>query len=183
MTYRTGVLSPVRVRDARTADVPAITDIYNEAVEDQVATCDLSDVPVDQRREWLAKQRHPFGVWVAEDDDGVQGWVALTPYDAKPCFHHTATFATYVRRDARGKGVGKRLREWMIDQARQRGFHTIVNRVWATNEASIALAKRFGFVEVGRMRELVDLGDRYVDCVFFQLMLDGTGDERRGVGR
>jgi L-amino acid N-acyltransferase len=179
----TGVLSLVRVREARAGDVPAITDIYNEAVEDQVATCDLSDVPVDERREWLARQRHPFGVWVAVDADGVQGWVALTPYDAKPCFHRTATFATYVRRAARGKGVGKALRAWLIDRARDRGFHTIVNRVWATNEASIALAKRFGFVEVGRMRELVDLGDRYVDCVFFQLVLGRTREDDWEVDR
>lgn len=175
----TRMISTVRVRAARPGDVAAITDIYNEAVADQVATCDLSDVPVDQRREWLARQRHPYGVWVAEDggEDGgeVQGWVALMPYDSKPCFHHTATFATYVRRSARGRGIGKQLRVCMIDRARDHGFHTIVNRVWATNEASIALAKRFGFDEVGRMRELVDLGDRYVDCVFFQLVLDGSG--------
>ena len=169
MTRTTSTATP---RLARPDDVDAITEIYNQAVADQVATCDLSDVPVDRRREWLAAQSYPYGVWVTEDDTGVQGWVALLPYDSKPCFHRTATFATYVRREARGRGVGSLLRTWMLDQATERGFHTVVNRVWAVNTASIALAKRFGFVEVGRMRDLVDLSGSYVDCVFFQLVLD-----------
>ncbi|MBP2327307.1 phosphinothricin acetyltransferase [Kibdelosporangium banguiense] len=179
----TGTINTVRMRAAQETDVPAINDIYNEAVADQVATCDLSNVPVDERRDWLARQRHPYGVWVAVDSAGVEGWVGLFPYDSKPCFHRTATFATYVRRSARGKGVGRQLRAWMIDRAREHGFHTIVNRVWATNDASIALAKRFGFVEVGRMRELVDVDGTYVDCVFFQLVLEaGEDDDDWGVG-
>lgn len=179
----TGGVGSVRMRYARDTDVPAINDIYNEAVADQVATCDLSDVPVDERREWLEQQHYPYGVWVAVDSDGVEGWVGLFPYDSKPCFHLTATFATYVRRSARGKGVGKQLRAWMIDRAREHGFHTIINRVWATNNASIGLAKKFGFEEVGRMRELVDVDGDYVDCVFFQLVFEeNQDDDDWGVG-
>jgi L-amino acid N-acyltransferase YncA len=178
----TRMTTTLALRTARPSDVEAITEIYNEAVTDRVATCDLSDVPVHRRRDWLAALNHPYGVWVAENDGVVQGWVALTPYDAKPCFHHTATFATYVRRAARGRGVGTQLRTWMIDRAREHGFHTIINRVWATNDASIALAERFGFVEVGRMRELVELSGEYIDCVFFQLMLTGPADDRDALG-
>lgn len=169
------------LRAAVPEDVDAITDIYNQAVADQIATCDLSDVPVHRRREWLAAHTYPHGVWVAEDGAGVQGWVALMRYDAKPCFHRTAAFATYVRREARGRGVGTRLRAWMIERATERGFHTIVNRVWANNTASIALARRFGFSETGRMRELVDLDGSYVDCIFFQLMLDPRTTDKDAV--
>jgi phosphinothricin acetyltransferase len=180
----TRTTSTTVLRTARLSDVDAITDIYNQAVADRVATCDLSDVPADRRRDWLTAQRYPHGVWVAEDGGTVQGWVALTPYDSKPCFSRTATFATYVRREARGHGVGTRLRSWMIDRARENGFHTVINRVWASNEASIALAERFGFVQVGRMRELVELPGEYVDCVFFQLMLDEPGaTAERGAAR
>ena len=162
------------VRPAIDPDVVAITEIYNQAVAEGIATCDLSDVPVERRREWLAGMRHPYGVWVADDHGRVRGWVSLFPYDSKPCFHRTASFATYVHQDARRTGVGTALRTAMIERACENGFHTIVNRVWANNEASIALARRFGFTEVGRMRDLVHIEGRYVDCVFFQLVLDGA---------
>jgi phosphinothricin acetyltransferase len=159
------------IREARESDIPSITEIYNQAVAERIATCDLSDVPEDKRAEWLRRHRAPYGVWVAEDGARVLGWVALSPYDTKPCFHRTATFATYVDRSARGSGVGTLLRTTMIAEARKRGFHALVNRVWADNEASIALALRFGFRQVGHFAELVDLDGRYLDCLFFELLL------------
>lgn len=162
-----------RIRPASESDVPRITAIYNQAVADRVATCDLSDVPEGKRTEWLRRHAAPFGVWVVEDrDEGVIGWVALSPYDAKPCFHRTATFATYVDRSARGRGVGTLLRSRMIAEARARGFHALVNRVWANNTASIALAERFGFHRVGHFPDLVELDGQYIDCLFFELLLD-----------
>lgn len=163
-----------RIRAARQDDVDAISAIYNEAVADRVATCDLSDVTPETRREWLSSMRRPYGVWVAEHADLVQGWVMLAPYDTKPCFRRTATFATYVRRTARGCGVGSALRAHMISTAQRSGLHVLVNRVWANNEASIALAKRFGFRQVGYLPELVELDGAFIDCLFFELILDET---------
>lgn len=164
------------LRRATPDDLPAITEIYNQAVHDRIATCDLSDVAPEDRAGWLARHHSPHGVWVAEDAGGVEGWVVLSPYDAKPCFHRTATFATYVRRETRGTGIGTALRRHMIDEARRVGFHALVNRVWAINEASIGLAKRFGFRQVGHMPELVEIDGEYVDCLFFELLLDSAGD-------
>ena len=169
-----------KVRPAAADDVPMITQIYNQAVEEHIATCDLSDVPEDQRHAWLARHADPYGVWVAEDENGIQGWVCVSPYDTKPCFSRTATFATYVHRDARGSGVGSQLRTMMIEEARARGFHSLVNRVWANNEASIRLARKFGFEQVGHMRDLVLMEGEYIDCLFFQLLLTDSADDGRG---
>ena len=160
------------IREATGSDLPAITEIYNQAVEERVATCDLSDVAVDDRRAWLERHTPPHGVWVAEEGRTVQGWVVVAPYDSKRCFRRTATFSTYVRREVRGRGVGAALRGFMIDIARERGFHALVNRVWANNEPSIALAKRFGFRQVGHLPELVEIDGEFVDCLLFELLLD-----------
>jgi L-amino acid N-acyltransferase YncA len=160
-----------RIRAASASDVDAITDIYNQAVHEHIATCDLSDVPPENRRAWLAGHRYPYGVWVAEADGLVQGWMVISPYDSKPCFGKTATFSTYVRDTSRGQGVGSALRQYMIEEAERRGFHVLVNRVWADNEASIGLAKRFGFQQVGYMPELVEIDGHFVDCLFFELVL------------
>ena len=59
----------------------------------------------------------------------------------------------------------------MIEEARERGFHSLVARVWIVNEGSIALALKFGFEQVGHMKELVYKDGRYIDCLFFQLVL------------
>lgn len=160
-----------KIRAATADDVDAISDIYNQAVHEHIATCDLSDVPPASRRDWLEAHQYPYGVWVAEADGMVRGWMVISPYDSKPCFRRTATFSTYVHRAARGQGVGSALRKQMIQEAEQRGFHALVNRVWAGNQASVALAERFGFQLVGHMPELVEIDGRFVDCLFFELVL------------
>lgn len=160
------------IRAATPDDIPMITRIYNQAVRERVATCDLSDVAPEERLAWLERHVPPYGVWVAEEAGDVQGWMVLSPYDTKPCFHRTATFSTYVHGDARGRGVGSALRTFMIDTATERGFHALVNRVWANNDASIALAKRFGFRQVGHLPEVVEIDGEFIDCLFFELLLE-----------
>jgi L-amino acid N-acyltransferase len=162
----------ITIRRARPNDLSRVVEIYNQGVEDGVATCDLSGFTPEERKEWFYGHVDPYPLWVATRGEHVIGWTNLSRYDSKPCFHRTATFATYVDRSERGKGVGSILRQHLIEEARALGFHTIVNRVWSPNQRSIELAKKFGFQEVGRMRELVFKDGEYVDCVFFQLILD-----------
>lgn len=70
-------------------------DIYDQGVADRTATCDLSGLTAEGRREWFREHSHPYGIWVAIVDERVRGWVSLGRYDAKPCFRHTGTFSTY----------------------------------------------------------------------------------------
>jgi phosphinothricin acetyltransferase len=109
---------------------------------------------------------------VAETGGGVVGWAALSAYDEKPCFHRTGSTSTYVQRGARGAGVGTALRLHLMEQARARGFHTLVSRAWATNETSLALWLRLGWRKVARLREVVDFEGRLIDCYLIQVMLE-----------
>ena len=99
----------ISIRLATETDLPAIVDIYNQGVEDGVASCDLSGTDVEGKREWLAAHTDPHAVWVAEQDGLVVGWICLSPYDSKPCFAKTGTLSTYVRRGYRRLGAATRL--------------------------------------------------------------------------
>jgi L-amino acid N-acyltransferase len=162
---------PVTVRRAEERDLPAIVEIYNQGVEDGVASCDLSGTDAEGKKEWFAAHGDPYAVWVAEQGGAVVGWISLSPYDSKPCFARTATLSTYVRRGHRRHGAATALRGHLIAEARRRGFHALINRVWATNEASIAMSRKFGWEQVGHMKEIVFKDGEFIDCVFFQLEL------------
>lgn len=162
----------LQIRLAHNDDLAAIVEIYNQGVQDGTSTCDLSDFTPEQMREWFEQHQGRYPIWVAIGNHTVLGWTALSPYAVKACFDRTAMFSTYVHREARGKHVGTMLRRHLIDAARQLGFHTILNRVFVINDRSIALAKKFDFTQVGYMREIVYREGKYIDCVFFQLILD-----------
>ncbi len=167
----------ITVRAARRTDLDAVFDVYDEAVSEGGATCDLSAVAAEERPAWLAQRLDGLGLWVAEDRDRmVIGWTALSPYDPKPCFRHTASVSTYVARASRGRDVGTTLRAHLIEQARARGLRTLIARIWSTNDGGTRLARRFGWEEVGYLREVVEYGGQFIDCRLFQLVL-GSEDE------
>lgn len=174
--FDAGAAAGVSIREATHADLPGIVAIYNEAVEDGVSTCDLSAIAPEDRAPWLDRHRDPYQVWVAELD-GIAGWIALSPYDPKPCFERTGSIATYVARSRRGHGIGTTLRAHLEVEARRRGFHTLVTRVWAPNEPSHALSRKFGWERVAHLREVVHANGRYIDCYLYQRLLERDGGE------
>jgi L-amino acid N-acyltransferase YncA len=58
------------IRDATVADAPAIAQIYNQGIEDRVATLETQVRTPEEREAWLTGRstRHP--VLVACDGDG-----------------------------------------------------------------------------------------------------------------
>lgn len=57
----------------------------------------------------------------------------------------------------------------MFDENR---YHKCQVRTFAHNEASLALHRQLGFVEEGRLRELVYLSGRYHDVVMMGMLAD-----------
>lgn len=162
----------LRIRLASLQDLPRIVEIYNEAIRDGTANCELGGFTLEQRLDWFHAHNERYPLWVAELGCTVVGWTCLSPYDLKPCFVDTATFSTYVAARYRGRRIGSRLRAHLIERARDLGYCTIVNRVFEENVASIELAKKFGFAKVGHMKKVVSRNGEYCDCVFYQLLLE-----------
>jgi L-amino acid N-acyltransferase len=165
--------SPATVRAATSADLPAILDIYNEAVRNTTATYDYEPHTLDDRRAWYEDHRaNGYPVFVAVDDRGrVVGWSALNQYRARKGYRFTTENSVYVAADQRGRGIGRQLLAPLIDAARQGGFHAILAGIDASNEASLRLHTAFGFREVARLKEVGFKFDRWLDVVYLELLL------------
>ncbi len=167
----TGSEAPLRVRDAVAADAGAICVIYNQGIEDRVATLETTARTPQERGEWLAARdaRHP--VLVAERATQVVGWGSLNVFNARPAYDHVADFSIYVLREARGSGVGAALLRALEARARDIGFHKLVLAMFDFNRAGIALYRRAGFRDVGTYREQGLLDGRWVDVALMEKLL------------
>lgn len=167
---------PVRVRLATHDDVPAITDIYNEAVRHSTASWDLEPLTLRDRQTWLAEKQHTgWPVWVAVHDAAHQpavGFATFGPFRPKAGYDSTAEHSLYLAPGARGQGVGTVLMRVMIDDARARGLHTLVGCLDAQNTASIAFHHQLGFVQTAQLPQVGRKFGRWLDLVFVQLFLD-----------
>lgn len=165
-------MSPYRIRLATPADAEAICRIYNQGIEDRIATLETERRTPDERRQWLAARgpRHP--VIVAEHAGGdVVGWGSLNAFNPREAYRYVADFSVYVDRAWRGKGVGSALLARLIELAREHGYHKMVLSTFPWNAAGLALYRKYGFRTVGVYREQGLLDGRWVDTVIMEKLL------------
>ena len=163
--------SGLDLRPARAGDAESICLIYNQGIEDRVATLETELRTPEERREWLAARdpRHP--VIVAESEDAIVGWGSLNVFNARPAYRHVADFSVYVERAWRGKGVGHRMLERLIELAREIGYHKMVLATFPTNEGGVKLYERLGFSRVGVYHEQGMLDGHWVDTLIMEKLL------------
>ena len=164
-------MTNVTIRAAEPTDADAIAEIYNQGIEDRLATLETETRSAEERRLWLAARgpRHP--VIVGELGGRVVGWGGLNAFNPRPAYDHVADFSVYVGRDWRGRGVGHRLLEALIARARELGYHKLVLAAFPFNAGGITLYQRLGFVEVGVYREQGQLDAKWVDVVVMERLL------------
>lgn len=162
------------VRDAQPADLPAIRDIYNDAVLNTTAIWNEQPVDLGNRQAWFsARQTQGYPVLVAVDaEDNVLGYASFGDWRPFDGFRHTVEHSVYVCRDQRGKGLGPLLMSALIERARACDKHVMVAAIESGNTASIRLHERIGFVTTGQMPQVGTKFGRWLDLTFMQLVLN-----------
>jgi phosphinothricin acetyltransferase len=162
-----------RIRTALASDAEAICRIYNQGIEDRVATLETEARTPEERREWLGARGPRQPVIVAEADGAVIGWASLNRFNPRPAYDHVADLSVYVERSGRGRGVGRRLLERLVELGRELKYHKLVLAAFPSNAAGMALYERMGFTRVGIYREQGMLDGQWVDVIVMERLLGG----------
>ena len=164
----------LRARPARLADAPAITEIYNQGIEDRIATFETEPRVVAQIEAWFG---HALAILAVEDGDGqVAGYAVAHPYSARDCYRGIGEFSVYVRREARGRGVGQVAMAALIAAAEETGMWKLMSRVFPENRASLGLMARMGFSEIGLHQKHGKLDGVWKDCVIVERLIPENVD-------
>lgn len=157
------------VRPATAADVDAVVALYaSVAAEGRWIGREVVDRH-ERHAELMASLVSPDSAQVVADAGGeIVGQLGVTrrPYGV-------ADLGMMVAADWRGRGVGSALLAAAVDWARRAGAHKVALQVWPHNEAALALYRKFGFVEEGRLhRHYRRLNGELWDAVVMGLLLD-----------
>ena len=161
------------IRDAAEADLPALRDIFNDAVLNTTAIWMDNVVDLANRQAWFAaRAQQGYPILVAENAAGeVVGYASFGDWRPFDGFCHTVEHLVYIRADRRGKGLGPLLLAALIERAKACDKHVMVAAIESGNAASIRLHQRLGFAITGQMPQVGRKFGRWLDLTFMQLIL------------
>ena len=167
---------PVKIRDAREADLAEITAIYDEQVRNGTASFELTPPDRDEmarRRAAVLAAGLPY--LVAEIDDRIAGYAYASPYRGRPAYGATVENSVYIAAWARGRGLGSRLTEAVIARCVAAGKRQMIAIVGdPANNASVRMHEKIGFTVVGTLQAVGFKHGRWLDTVILQRAL-GAG--------
>lgn len=164
------MLRSITTRAASAADLEAIRSIYNQGIEDRIATLDTEIKSPEDLAAWWSQHDDRYAVLVATKQDAVVGWASLNHFSHRCAHNGIADLSVYVDRSHRGKSIGKILLGDLERRARG-SFHKIVLHALNDNVAGKRLYAGLGFREVGVFREHGQLDGTFVDVVAMEKLL------------
>ena len=171
----------VEVRTANAGDAAGICVVFNQGIEDRIATFETQPRSPEDIAHWFGDLHHP--VIVAEQDGQILGFASSYAYGTRACYAGIREFSIYVRRDAKRQGIARRLMIALIDAIERAGCWKITSRIFPENTASLALCKSLGFRIVGTHLRHAQLDGVWRDVVTVEkLLTPNQGELPRDTG-
>lgn len=145
-------------RNATLEDLPEIVAIYNTTIAGRMVTADTEPVTVESRIPWFNvhnPEKRPL--WMVEDEGKTIGWVSFQSFYGRPAYDSTAEISIYLREDARGKGYGKTILRYAMEQCPLIKINTLLGFIFSHNLPSIKLFEQMGFKEWAHLPDIAVL--------------------------
>ena len=149
------------IRAATMADVPQILEIYAPYIENTAISFEYTVPTVAEftNRFLNITAQFPWLVW--EEAGSVLGYA----YGSRPfewaAYQWTASASIYLRPEAQGRGVGKKLYTALEEILRQQGYRRVYAVITTANEASVAFHEAVGYRIIATMP---DCGYKFGKC-------------------
>ena len=158
------------IRKAERSDVPAMREIFNEVLRNSNSIYREEEVSLEERYAWFdEKIEHDYPLFGAYEEGKLIGYAGYGSWRAAQGYRKSVELTIYVDASARGSGIGSKLMQTIIDQAKADGYHVMIGAIDAENQASIEFHKRFGFTETARMPEVALKNGQWLTLVFMQI--------------
>ena len=135
------------IRLAQMDDLPAIVDIYNQAIPSQQSTGDTQPLRVEDRMTWFNEHRpeeHP--IFVTEVEGQVAGWCSLSAYrPGRAALRFTAEISYYIALAYHRQGIATALVKHAIAACPSLQIRHLFAIVLEGNQASLKLLEKMGF--------------------------------------
>jgi phosphinothricin acetyltransferase len=169
------------IRCDRSYSAPILA-ILNEAILNTTAIYDYRPRTPEVMATWFElKEKGNYPVVGALADAGeLIGFGSYGAFRAWPGYKYTVEHSIYVSPQFRGQGIGKCLLTELISAAQAQDYHVMIGGIDSQNAVSIGLHQSLGFTHAGTIRQAGFKFGRWLDLVFYQLILPTPANPKAG---
>jgi len=164
------------IREGRSKDLGALTDIYNYYVAHELCTFDTEVFEVSARKAWFSRfaGRGPYRLFVVEEEGKVLGYACSGPFRPKPAYRTSVESSVYLDSRSRGRGLGKALLEYLVKALEEEpGVHRAYAGIVLPGKVSVRLHESLGFVKAAHYHEVGFKFGTYLDVAWYEKDLSG----------
>jgi phosphinothricin acetyltransferase len=157
------------IRKAQLTDLPQLTAIYNQAIQDGKCTCESDIYTVEGRRTWFdAHQNKQYPLFMYEKNGSIIGYYYLSAYrSGRAALKQVVEISYYLDFRFHGMGFGSEILQDAITTAGNLGYKFLIMILMSTNKKSISLLKKFDFSCWGTMPAIVETDDFICDHLYY----------------
>jgi hypothetical protein len=110
-----GCAMNITIRSANQGDLLSILRIYNQGIEDRIATLETELKEIAFMREWFEKHQGRYQVILAELQNHIVGWASLNPYNPRDAYKGVAELGQGLYRIKGYREVGVFKHQGILD--------------------------------------------------------------------
>lgn len=160
------------IRKARDRDVNAVVDIMNHYVRNTLYAYPEREVGPEFFT-WLKQIVMGFSFYVVDFKGKVVGFGLMRPYHPCASFSRTGELTYFILPEHTRKGLGTRLINILLEDAKDAGKDNVVVNISSKNDASLRFHEKLGFVECGRFKRVGRKFGEDFDVIYMQKFLEG----------
>lgn len=154
----------ITIRTFAKPDFPLVQTIYKEGIDTGNATFQTQTTDWEK---WNSSTLSTCRL-VAEINEEVVGWAALSPVSSRCVYEGVAEVNVYISTSYNGQGLGTTLLKELVIASEKEGIWTLQAGIFPENKASISIHKKNGFVIIGTRKKIGKLKNTWRDVVLME---------------
>jgi len=162
----------ITIRKARPQDGPQVAELINSVIDEGGLTALYPKLTAGQATEYIQNLGPRSIMILAELEGAVLGVQMVEPFATYTrAMDHVATLRTFVHRNFRRQGVGRKLIEATMAFARHAGYEKFVIYVRLGNAGAQRFYRQMGFIPKLMMERQVKIEGRYDDEMLMEFFV------------
>ncbi len=159
------------IREVKIEDAKDIATVYNEYVVNSTITFETEPITEKEMERRIVTLSKTFPYFVYEENGVIAGYCYAHQWKEKAAYQYTVETTIYLAPDATGKGIGTLLMHKLIEECKQRNYHSLIACITQGNEVSNLLHTKLGFMQVSHYREVGMKFGKWLDVIDYELIL------------